>query len=240
MAGPIHVVPDPPKRTDPIVAQLTDFTRRDEAFREILSRQLYRSRPRYVERIFKPLRHVVVCPQANGPPLYAVFPVCSYEQRAEPLGYVILIDADGAIIPWYINANSLDEPSEFRDINGDTIVDAVDEVRTGKARILHVLPVTREQRPTLMILLRRATSDEHAWSWRLAETAAPGVCAIELGPGDPKRDYFEARATYQWSPAEGGYVGPPGGDNLPFKRMKGSTWPSAEYDAFVGHGIRAE
>jgi ankyrin repeat protein len=235
MGAPVTVLSGSPYHVDPIVKRLSDPTQRDEAFRTVLSWQKYRSQPSAPERFFKPLRHVVVCPQAVGPPIYAVFPWTTYEQRPAPKGHVILIDADGAMIPHYINANSINDVSEFRDINGDRIIDEISAIGTGKAYVLHVLPVTREQKPALNILLRKKGFNETEWSWRLAPTAQSDVFAIELGLNDPKTSQLHPRVTYEWSETTHDYVGPTGGDGLPFKRMPGAmTWPSEEYNSFVG------
>ena len=235
MAAPVTVIPAPPERMDPVVAALTDPARRDECFRRILSWQKYRAKPTGPERFFKPLRHVVVCPQKTGPPLHAVFPMTNYEKRAAPKGHVILIDADGAIIPYYCGANSLDDPGEFKDINGDGVIDEISTIGTGgNAFILHVLPMTRDQQPSLNILLRKKGFDETEWSWRLTVTKESGVFALELGPQDPKTRQVIVKAAYQWSRPTQTYSGQEGGNNLPFKRMPPDmTWPSPEYDAFV-------
>lgn len=234
MGGPIQVIPTPPQSLDPTVSKLSDPTQRDDAFRTILSWQRYRSKTDAPERIVKPLRHVVVCPQREGPPIHAVFPACSYEIRAEPKGHIMLIDADGAIIPSYLNANSIGDPSEFRDINGDGIVDEVGTIGFGGARVLHVLPVTRDQTPALNIILKENGSGKTEWSWKLTGTSEPGVFSIELGPLDAETGKLVSKARYAWSKEDSKYVGPVGGGKLPFMRMNAADpFDSGEFDRFL-------
>jgi ankyrin repeat protein len=230
MGAPITVIPDPTKQVIPIVASLSDPAQRDTAFRTILSWQKYRFKDTGVERIFKPLRHVVVCPQKEGPPIYAVFPWVSYEQRAQAKGYTIFIDGDGAIT----GMNSLNDHSEFRDINGDGVFDTIDTLSTTDGiNVLQVFPVTRVQSPSLNILIREKDTDETEWSWRLSKTESPDIWAIEVGPIDPTTKELSPKALYKWSKEAQQYVGPQGGDNLSFKRISTEKdWGSEEYDSF--------
>ncbi len=234
MSAPIKVVPSLPQSTDPIVAKLTDPAQRDEAFRTILSWQKYRSEPSAPDRIFKPLRHVVVCPQIEGPPLHAVFPMVSYEQRALPKGHIMLIDADGAIIPYYINANSIDDHSEFKDINGDGIIEEISTISFSKAQILHILPMTREQNPTLNIVLKQSSFTETEWSWQVTQTNEPSISTIELGPLDKETKKLIPKVQYNWSKEKSDYIGPAGGGALPYMRLDAADpFESKEFDAFV-------
>lgn len=233
MSGPVKVVPDLPLNVDPVVAKLKDPAQRDEAFRTILSWQKYRSKPSAPERIFKPLRHVVECPQKVGPPIYAVFPMTSYEQRAEPKGHIMLIDADGAMIPYYINANSIDDDSVFKDINGDGVIDEISTINFSRSQILHVLPMTRDQTPSLNIALR-GSPFKTKWSWQLVETSEPGISKIELGPLDSKTGKLIPKTDYKWSKETSQYVGPAGGGDLPFMLLNAAdAFDSEEYDEYV-------
>lgn len=233
--GPIKVVPELPKSVDPTVSKLSDPAQRDEAFRTILSWQKYRTKTTAPERIFRPLRHVVVCPQKKGPPVYAVFPSNIFEHRDAPKGHIMLIDADGAIIPYYCNANSIDDHSEFKDVNGDGVVDEVGTINFGGAQVLHILPVTRDQRPSLNIVLKESGFNETEWSWKLVATHEPDVFAIELGPPDAETGKFSPKESFNWSKEKSDYLGPEGGGNLPFMRLKAaSPFDSDEFDRFVG------
>lgn len=233
MGGPINLVPALPQKVDPVVSELTNPARRDDAFRKILSWQKYRSKPSAPERLFKTLRHVVVCPQKEGPPIYAVFPMTSYEQRDAPKGHVILIDADGAILPYYMNANSIDDDSEFKDVNGDGIVEEVSTLNIGREQVLHILPVTRNQTPSLNIALRQSGFNKTEWSWHLVATREPGVFSIELGPMEAESGKLIPKARYQWSKETSSYVGPAGGVDLPYMRLNAADpFESGEYDKF--------
>lgn len=234
MGRPVTVVPSLPQSVDPVVSRLTDPASRDDAFRTILSWQKYRSKPSAPERIVKSLRHVAVCPQKSGPPLYAVFPKTTYEQRAAPKGHIILIDADGAIIPYYLNANSINDSSEFKDVNGDGVIDEIGTIGFGDAEVLHILPVTRDQTPSLNIVLQENGLNRTEWSWRLSETHQSGVFAIELGPLDPGTSGLVPKARYEWSNETSSYAGPAGGGDLPFMRLNAADpFESGEYDKFV-------
>lgn len=247
MGGPIKVVNEVPTSIDPTVAKLMIPSERDAAFRTILSWQKYRSKPAYMEREFKPLRHVVECPQREGPPIFAVFPISTFEKRAAPVGHIILIDADGAIIPHFMNANLLDADSIFADINGDGVIDEVSTISFSKGAVLHVLPVTREQTPVLNIKLKRKGFRDTAWQWRVMKTEEQNVFAIELGPQDPTAKHINTRqgmvwseeentftivqaplnptkniipkARLEWSKEKNAYMGPKGGWLHPFKRL---------------------
>ena len=237
MGRPVTVVPGPPAAIDPIVSKLALPDARNEAFRTVISWQKYRTKPSAPEREYKPLRHVVVCPQKTGPPIYAVFPWTSYEQREAPKGHVILVDADGAIIPYYLNANWIDDQSEFKDVNGDGVIDEVHIIHFHGADVLHVLPMTRDQCPILNIVLKlkkKRGSRETEWSWRLVGTATPNVFSIEIGPLNAKSEEIIPRARYEWSKEKKEYVGPPGGGEFPFMRLNApSPSDSAEYESFV-------
>jgi len=229
MGAPITVIPDPPKQVIPIVASLSAPAQRDTAFRTILSWQKYRSKDAGVERIFKPLRHVVVCPQKEGPPIYAVFPWSPYEQRAIEKNGVIFIDGDGAIT----GMSYLDDHSEFRDINGDGVFDTIDTLTSEGIAVLQVYPVTRVQAPSLNIFIREKGADETEWSWRLSKTDSPDIWGIELGPIDPTTKELTPKALYKWSKELQQYVGPQGGDDLYFKRISiEKDWMSEEFDSF--------
>ena len=143
--------------------------------------------------------------------------------QANPLrkGHIILIDADGALIPYYRNANSIDDASEFRDVNGDGVVEEVGTIHFEKADVLHVLPVTHDQSPILNIALRQKGFNATEWAWCLAETGEPNVFSIELGPLDTDTRKLTPKTRYEWSKAENRYVGPPGGVKLPFMRSIG-------------------
>ncbi len=86
---------EPPTALGPGVAKFLDLDRRDEAFKSVIERQVYRGEGTYTEKNAKPVRHVVACPQPKGPPLFAVFPK-SRERQPEamhrPAGHFVLVD----------------------------------------------------------------------------------------------------------------------------------------------------
>lgn len=235
MRTPFTVVRPAPTYIDPVVSRLMNPSERNDAFRTILSWQKYRSDPPYRERVFNPLRYVVTCPQKEGPPIFAAFPRSFSEQRSVPRGHMMLIDSDGAIIPVSIG-NYIEEHSAFQDINADGIMDIIVAEDLTPANKLYVLPVTREQRPLLQILLRtKEHGGDPLWNWRLVETPTPDLFKIELGPIDSRTGEFTPMATYEWSDTEQQYIGPTGGDTQPFKRVFGSMDPcsSVEVKSFT-------
>lgn len=233
--------PDPlPHVVDPVVAQLSDTEMRDTAFRKIISWQRYRGARAYTEKDAESIRYHVICPQVTGPPLHAVFPDTNYQHSRAPLGHSVLIDADGAIIPYWIGDNVIS--GAFADINADGIVERVDVVSTGSECILFVLPITREQHPVLMVAFNRETDTGARWSWRLSPAATPGVQNIQLGPMVPStrdipRDSWptniEPAVTYSWSRVTREYEGDGGSPDREFLRVPTTVdWGSGELDAF--------
>jgi hypothetical protein len=227
--APRQAPPELPKAIDPLVAELLYLDRRDEALRQILERRVYRGPGKYTEdpgrlkESGRRIRRVVVCPQEQGPPIFAVFlgPVRDLRDRAQG-GHFILIDADGAIVRVYLGANFLGPEDKFEDITGDGVVEMVQEVRHGvggrKATVLHVVPIDRHQRAALRVAFRRSERPG-AWSWRL-RGSPDGPRRIEFGPELPGGE-IAPEATYTWSAEDRTYGGPTGSPDGPFLRWEG-------------------
>ncbi len=110
----------------------------------------------------------------------------------------------------------------IKDINGDGVMDVVQSWRTSLAamgpicEVLHVIPVTREQRPSLRIAFNRSTGEE-GWGWRLREK--DNQWSIEVGPKNARTGDIEVKATFQWSEKNKDYEGPEGGADQAFMRL---------------------
>ncbi len=214
---------------DPVVQRLLTLATRDEACRQILSRSAHeRLRPYGLITLVR-VRHVVVCPQRNGSPLFAVF-LGHFDWHLylnQPKGHVVVIDGSGTIVPCHHASVWVD--GEFRDINADGIIESVEswlfavEPSTHvRVEILQVLPVERAQKPLLRIAYNREDS-QRKWSWGVVATEEPGVSAVELGPKDPHSGMIVPQAVYRWSREERMYVGPVGGIAQPYIRIDRSS-----------------
>jgi hypothetical protein len=224
-----------PTEVDAVVTKLLHLDGRDDAFRKVMGRQIYRGEGTYTEDTFQNapagiVRHVVACPQPKGPPMFAVF-AGPRGPRHQAVGHIILIDSDGVIVRVYSAANSLDETDHFKDINGDGVVDMVhswhkldSQNRTGS--VVHITPVTREQQPVLLVAYNREPVKEE-WGWRLTEEKG-GRYALELGPKKAGTEDITPKATYRWSDKEKRYEGPDGGPGEPFMRLKDDGLKSLE------------
>ena len=188
-----------------MVTKLLQLNERDVAFRRIVELQLYRGSGNYLVEEAKPIRHVVVCPQKSGTPLFAVFFEGNSNrgektQTHQPIGGFGLIDGDGAFIRVYRGANLVEAKQDaFRDINGDGIIHFVHSLRfkfdrhvsESEASVLQVIPVTREQQPILRIAYRR--TGPQAYMWRLLETSEDSK--LELGPVPTSSEDFVPKSS---------------------------------------------
>lgn len=237
--------PPLPREVNPTVALLTRTETRDEAFRKIITWQKYRGTPPYTEEDTEVLRYHIVCPQVTGPPIFAVFPDTNYEHSLAPKGHVVLVDADGTLIPYWNNANSIS--GEFADINADGIVECVDVVPSGDECVLYVIPITREQRPILFVAFNRESDTTPRWSWRLISSTTPGVASIQLGPIVPSTDEIPNDVwptnitpvvTYSWSRATREYEGPSGAPDQAFWRLPPTFDWGEELNDFTQKKVR--
>ncbi len=234
----VSVTAQPPagvREAHPTVRRLLEGEGPDEAFAEILSwpKNLFKAAsysPRDQEVV-----DVLVCPQRDEPPLYAVLTnPMSLDQR------ITLLDGDGTIVPFYPDRKWIHH--QLDDVNGDGLVELVGE-RPIRLRIdgevvymeaLFVLPVTRENRAVLTVLYNAQQPPESSsprWSWRLSETTTPGVLAIELGPQVSRDEPMDVQVTYTWSAERQRFVGPLGDYAMPFLLVEGEE--SEEVELFA-------
>lgn len=169
----------PPIHAD--VQLLLQRETRDEAFARIVARGVYRGPGDYVEssELGYEVRHVILCPQAEGAPLFAVFideiraPDPPYvvetgQVKLEiplqfrwlgpgphvPRGHIAIVASDGALIRLYAGANVVH--GKLEDINADGILDYVESTGAAVgddlfAQQLWVLPITEEMQPSLRV-----------------------------------------------------------------------------------------
>jgi len=201
--------------------------RRDDVLRTILSWQRYRGEPYYkvTDKDLKPIAEVAVSVQQDGHPIYVVFFRDSWRGPGDKEHHVETFDFDGTIVPWHGGAN-VEQPENVKDINGDRILEAVQQIgcstRRHNVTQLWVLPITREMRPSLSLLYNRDDPKE-SWSWELTESETRGVRDLTLGVRDPSTGKISPRAVYRWSAPDRCFVGPPGGLAEPFLRIDGMT-----------------
>lgn len=208
------------------VRRLVESESRNAAFAEILSWPKNLFQTTHYRPLDLDVVDVVVCPQRDEPPLYAVL------TNPESSGKrITLLDQDGTVLPLHPDGKGI--RYHLGDVNGDGVVEMVGtqpiwltvKNEDVAIEVLFVLPLTRERQPLLMVLMNAKFEQRSSfprWTWRFRATATPGVPAIELGPRIPGEEEIETQAVYDWSADRGQYVGPPGDSILPFQRVEGT------------------
>src|SRR5436190_1263012 len=111
LAFPGFGKPPAAEKWDANVLDLMRLDRRDAAYAALVKQGKYPPRAGYREEKVHAVKDVVLCPQSNGLPLFAVFlrdeddPPAASKKRN---GHYIYVAADGTIIPVYSGANSMD------------------------------------------------------------------------------------------------------------------------------------
>lgn len=203
------------------VQALLDHRRRDAAYERLLERGEWRGPGAYEEGGAESVRHVVMCPQEEGPPLFAVFLGEGELHRA--VGHFVFVAADGALVRVHDGANEL--YGVLEDVTADGVLDVVDSHLVSEGEhsyeVLSVVPCTEEQQASLRIALRRPTSRRGTpgapWGWQLTPTETGVV--IELGPLDDYGWVAEAQALYSWDEEAQLWSGPAGGPEDPYERL---------------------
>jgi hypothetical protein len=218
-----------------LIKNLLDPVMRNAALDKLMQLNHYKGGPTGTVIV----NHVVVCPQPQGEPLYAVFKdehyaVWSGAGPGKPLGHVLLFDSDGKYVPFYLNANA--PWGVFADVNGDGIVENVRAISYGGLRsaatVLLVIPIMEKPVPLLCLAYNPKHRKTGTWAWQVADARKDGVLQIQLGPvvsilGDPAHSredngtnkQINPVVTYTWDKDKKAYVGPAGGDDQPFKRI---------------------
>ncbi len=189
-----------------------------------------------------PINQVMECPTGDDHSIVAIF---HRGIEGEPKGGCFLYDENGHDVPFYANANYLDEDDTFADINGDGVIEtsqtiscAIQDVAGTKSigtyKKFIIATISREPTALLTIAydVRRFTEDAQ-WRCRLTEREAEGAADIVLEQSGDS-DFLEV-ARYRWSNAEEMYVGPKTGDG--FIARTGEIL-AAEINEFCASGIQ--
>jgi hypothetical protein len=176
---------------------------------------------------------VVICFQLRGRPLFTV--IFDNEPPGDSFRSFELIDSDGTFLDFHLDSFKGDL-FKFKDINGDGIVEFVDAfgheldaIGARSVTMLYVIPVLRTRYTALMVAFSREKSNPRPivgatedWSWELRPTGMPGApFDIVLGPRTWRPGgRLEPKAVYTWSAERKEYVGPDGGYDQPFLRIR--------------------
>ena len=204
------------------VQGLLSRSERDDAYARLIEAGEWRGEGDYVEQSAASVRHVVLCPQTDGAPLFAVFFGEGAQHRAE--GRYVFVAADGAMVRVQGGANELFGVLE--DANADGVLDVVDSQLLveggGAVEVVSVVPCTEEQRPSLRVALNRRESlrgtPSDPWGWQLMPSE-DGSVIIELGPLDSDGWVSSVLASYEWDAQSEQWDGPAGSASGPFERL---------------------
>jgi len=204
------------------VQGLLSRSERDDAYARLIEAGEWRGAGDYVEQHAQSVRHVVLCPQLDGAPLFAVF----FGEGAlhRPEGRYVFVAADGAMVRVQGGANELFGVLE--DANADGILDVIDSQLLvegeGAVEVVSVVPCTEEQRPSLRVALNRRESlratPRDPWGWQLMPSE-DGSVIIELGPLDSDGWVSSVLASYEWDAQSEQWSGPAGSASGPFERL---------------------
>jgi hypothetical protein len=209
------------------VKKLLDPKRRQDALEKIVSWKRYQGESGYVVHKAYPIEDVIISIQPDGLPIYVVLFKDSMIGQLDPDDYIPVeaIDFDGTIVPWYQRFNLI-KRSNLKDLNADGTLDDIDQIECEvggeppKHTVVHlwVLPINREMRPSLGILMNRDHPRE-PWSWKLNESGTPGVYDLVIGVKDEAAGKITPRAVYTWSATDKRFIGPEGGLQEQFLRI---------------------
>lgn len=221
----------------PDVQRLLWLDSRDAALGRIVERGMHRGSGNYAETDKTlTVRHVVVCPQLVGPPLFALFVEShaleargiritrSTEDAASCKGHLIMVAADGAIVRCYLGNNHVE--GVFADANGDSVIDRVETMRyaniddqAAPVSELFVLPITEEVTPSLRIAFDAGEPRDRT-AWRVVPASANTPPRVEIGPSDPATGGLRSvTATWTWDKKLRAWTGPGGGPGQAFMRI---------------------
>jgi hypothetical protein len=220
------------------VQQLLSRQTADAALLAILTRGDHRGPGTYTEPV-KPsvVKHVVMCPQPKGPPIFAVF-VRGIDkgEYCEAKGHLITVAADGAILRCWRGDDVVE--GTFEDVNDDGIVDRVDtidcRVAGGLVRELYVLPITEQGLAALRVAVEFRAGDpvpgkETEVAWRVQRAGGGKPARIQIGPRDAETGGLtKVTAEWSWLAKRSAWVGPGGGPGSAFVRLPPEGWEGLE------------
>jgi hypothetical protein len=210
----------------------------DAALEAILTRGEHRGPGDYLEPVkAHAVRHVVMCPQPKGLPLFAVFVRgLKNNDYREAKGRLILVAADGAIVRCWRGDNVAE--GTFEDVNDDGIVDRVDTIDYGVeggglVRELYVLPIVADGLAALRVAFDfrpdRQPGGKDGLAWRVQRAGNGKPARIQLGPRDPATgELISVTAEWSWLASRSAWVGPGGGPGHVFVRLPPDGWAGLE------------
>ncbi len=194
-----------------VIEKLLNINTRDEALKELLVLNKYYTEYRGMDEDYDmgecSVNHVVVCPQTEGDPIYAVFKAGSTEVSfgggyGKPLGHVILFDSDGNFIQYYKNANYI--KGIFSDINDDGIIENVESIANaffckshGLVMVLSILPIKKPFMPIFCVAY------EESWDWKAVDLNNDNIIELQIFP----KVKPDSVITFRWSKEMNQYTG---------------------------------
>jgi len=208
--------------------QLADPAQRDEAFFNLLKYQRLHDPDGHRQEIPASLsdcvvNHVVVVPQASGPPYYLVFRRSDLQGGPGiAKGHSYLFDSEGFLIPWYWNSNYI-TGEVFAIPTGPPLL-VVDYTEYEGINVMYVTELSaRHNVPILRVQLRSSGVDDNHLGWQFHIDNSAGEVAIEVQRRKRSNDLV-TRARYVWSNSEKKFVGPKGGPDEDFMRIDDPHW----------------
>src|SRR5262249_52485641 len=146
--------------------------------------------------------HVVQAPQSDGTNFFVVFrnatsDVYPLAGPHVPKGPFSLVSSDGTFVPVFSGANVLDAEDALFSYDGRGSLAIAHQVAYGPSgspwtvQMLHVVPVTPEQRPILSVIVGPPfvgfmSGEKHfAWTWQTQPSQTGGPPDIVIGPRGP-------------------------------------------------------
>ncbi|HUG36212.1 MAG TPA: hypothetical protein VML54_04640 [Candidatus Limnocylindrales bacterium] len=218
------------------VRKLLDPAQRDAVLREIVGWKRFRGDDEYFPRyrdVDEVLVRVIECPQPRRLPMYAlVFGDRHDSVNVDGLHHFELVDFDGTLLQARDGNNV--HRCDFQDINGDGILDWADSDTCGfgeemelgpHLQVFTLVSLTPEQPFHLCVVVHPDN-----WAWEVQRTAATQGARIVFGPRNTTTQRVTEQAVYAWNPLQDAYVGPSGGLDQDFVRIRidPSTGPDYE------------
>ena len=202
-------------------------SRRDSALRELLALN-GQPDPRAI------VNHVILCPQPDGSTLYGVFfeKDSPREQNRDdrfgkPIGLCHGFDSNGT----HSVLCAVSKRDVFRDINGDGVVDHVEErnICFGKeispcVTSLFIAPVLKDvdyyKTPSFpLIVAFNYEYEPLPWFWTVRDINGTGHMEILFGPRDSTSGQLLPEVTYTWCETNRTWQGPDGGFDQHYMRV---------------------
>lgn len=219
-----------------LVRQIVLGRDRGAALCQLMALKRYHRTPRYEDdpcrRVH--IRHLERSPTDDGEMFAAVVESAYVDSAVPHAGLLVQFDSAGFLVPVFAGANLLQVSPAFLRYRGDQRRAVIHEIPTDAgdglvALVLHVVPLTPDQRPVLSVVVGPAIDSFEScngfpWSWRVTDADADGRAEIEIGPN--VANGLAPRATYRWSEDKQSYDGPHGSVAEGFMRFQEPEAPS--------------